>query len=339
MKKTLVALAILAAGSANAFELYNQDGTSVAIKGEVDVYVKTDEAKPDGGETSKQDAHVFAWAYAQVDFEHALNDDVAVFGSFEIEGDGNSAAKFDDVVGGFKGDFGKLSIGETGSSYGALEKAEVSNEQAEFDVVYNSSESAGKGIRFETTVAEDLALSADIQTRADEDDDANYAISADYATDAFSVAVGYMASGDQGKKTDADYVEGGSAYGISASLDVVENLYLAATFTKYDGQGNVGVSGGNNDNVEIELGNHEGTSMGLAAAYTIDKARIYTAYHQINADKDMDGDKLDLTASNYYVGVDYAVHSNVTAFVEYGASDLEDLGTYSNVIAGMYIAF
>ncbi|WP_159654358.1 porin [Vibrio atypicus] len=339
MKKTLVALAILAAGSANAFELYNQDGTSVAVKGEVDLYVQTSEAQKDGEAKSKENAHVYTWAYAQIDFEHALNDDVAVFGSFEIEGDGNSAAKFDDVVGGFKGDFGKLSIGETGSSYGALEKAEVSNEQAEFDVVYNSSESAGKGIRFETTVAENLALSADIQTRADEDDDANYAVSADYATDAFSVAVAYLASGDQGKKTDPDYVEGGSAYGISASLDVIENLYLAATFTKYDGQGEVGVSGGNNDGVKLEFANHEGTSMGLAAAYTIDKARIYAAYHQVQADKLADGTKLDDTATGYYVGADYAVLSNVTAYLEYGAADVENVGDYSNVIAGMYIAF
>jgi len=336
MKKTLLALAVMtAAGSANAFELYNQDGTSVAIKGEVDLYVKSDEIKPEGGEKSKQDAHVYTWAYAQIDFEHALNDSVAVFGSFEIEGDGNSAAAFDDVVGGFTGDFGKLSIGETGSSYAALEKAEVSNEQAEFDVVYNSSESAGKGIRFETTVAENLALSADIQTRADKDDDANFAVSADYSTDAFSVAVAYMDSGDQ----DAGLVKGGSAYGISASLDVVENLYLAATFTSYEGQGNVGVSGGNNDNVEIELGNHEGTSMGLAAAYTIDKARIYTAYHQIDADKDMAGNKLDAKATNYYVGVDYALHSNVTTYVEYGSVDVDTAGEYSNVTAGMYIAF
>jgi predicted porin len=79
--------------------------------------------------------------------------------------------------------------------------------------------------------------------------------------------------------------------------------------------------------------------MGLAAAYTIDKARIYTAYHQIDADKDMAGNKLDAKATNYYVGVDYALHSNVTTYVEYGSVDVDTAGEYSNVTAGMYIAF
>lgn len=347
MKKTLVALSILAAsaGSAQAFELYNQDGTLVAIKGEVDIYLQTSEIDmKDNTLDSTQDAHIYTWAYTQIDFEHKINDSVTAFGSFEIEGDGNSTAAFDDVVAGFKGNFGKVSFGETGSSYAALEKTEVSNEQAEFDVVYNSTESAGKGLRYEITVAESLALSADVQTVSDEDSENNYAVAADYGFGDFSVAAAYLKSGatDKGKVNE---VEGGNAYGISASADI-SDLYVAATFTAYDGQGDVNVSGGNNENVKLELGNHEGTSMGVALAYTINDARIYGAYQMIDADKDMDGNKLDAEGTNFYIGADYAIISDLTAYVEYGQAEItgKDViaakdGSVSNVTAGIYLSF
>ncbi|WP_394134248.1 porin [Aliivibrio fischeri] len=346
MKKTLVALAVMTAASgANAFELYNQDGTTVAVKGEVDVYLQTSEIDvKDNSLDSTEDAHIYTWAYAQIDFDHKINDSVTAFGSFEIEGDGNSAAKFDDVVAGFKGDFGKVSLGETGSSYGALEKAEVSNEQAEFDVVYNSTESDGKGLRYEITVLESLALSADVQTVADEKDENNYAVSADYTFGDFSVAGAYLKSGTT-NKGQVDEIEGGNAFGVSASADIA-NLYIAGTFTSYEGQGGINVSGGNNDSGTINIGNHEGTSMGLGLAYTINDARIYGAYHMINADKDMAGNKIDGEGTNFYVGVDYAVISNLTAYIEYGQAELsgkdiadEDDGSVSNVTAGIYLSF
>ncbi|MDD9179283.1 MULTISPECIES: porin [Aliivibrio] len=345
MKKTLLALAVMTAASgANAFELYNQDGTSVSMKGEVDIYLQTSEIDmKDNSLDSTQDAHIYTWAYTQIDFEHKINDSVTAFGSFEIEGDGNSAAAFDDVVAGFKGNFGKVSLGETGSSYGVLEKTEVSNEQVEFDVVYNSSESKGKGARYEITVLESLALSADLQTRTnsgDKGEKSDYALSADYTFGDFSVAAAYL---DSGKVNKAD--KGGNAFGVSASADI-SDLYVAATFTSYEGQGDVGVSGGNNDNVKLELGNHEGTSMGIALAYTINDARIYGAYQMIDADKDMDGNKLDAEGTNFYVGADYAIISNLTAYVEYGQAEItgKDVivtkdGSVSNVTAGIYLSF
>ncbi len=347
MKKTLVALSVLAAstGSVQAFELYNQDGTSISMKGEVDVYLQTSKVDvKDNSKDSTEDAHIYTWAYTQIDFDHKINDLVTAFGSFEIEGDGNSTAKFDDVVAGFKGDFGKLSLGETGSSYGALEKAEVSNEQAEFDVVYNSTESAGKGLRYQITVAESLALSADIQTVADDKDENNYAVSADYSFGNFSVASAYLKSGTTGKGT-ADEVKGGDAFGVSASADI-SDLYVAATFTSYKGQGGINVSGGNNDSGLINIGNHEGTSAAVALAYTINDARIYGAYQMMDADKDMAGNKIDGKGTNYYVGLDYALISNLTTYVEYGHAKItgKDIvaakdGSVSNVTAGIYLSF
>ena len=44
MKKTLVALSVLAAAAnVNAAELYSAEGSSVSLKGEVDVYLKQSE--------------------------------------------------------------------------------------------------------------------------------------------------------------------------------------------------------------------------------------------------------------------------------------------------------
>ena len=333
MKKTLLALAVLtAAGSVSAANLYEEGNTSVNVSGEVDILLKTlDHSNDVTGLDKSNDPEISGWAVTQFDIDHKISDAVTVFGSFEIEGDNGGAAKFDDTRIGFKGDFGKVTLGETGSSYALLEKAELTNEGADADVVYDSSESKGHGIRYQIDLGP-VALSADIQTAADENTDADYAFGADYAIGDFTIGAAYL----QGKES-ANYDS--TAVGVSASYEA-NGLYVAATYTQYEGQSEVNIEGGDSTG---ELTAHDGNSMGVAVSYKIEEVKIYAAYHMINADKDTAGNSVDGDLTNYYVGAEYAVSDNLTAFGEYNAADIEGTSIanqdMSQFIAGLYLSF
>lgn len=334
MKKTLVALAVLATASANAGNLYENEATSVKVSGEVDTVIKTLKYKNGSTTVVDEDAQVYAWANVQFDVDHKLSDSVTAFGSFEMEADNGDTVKVDDAKIGFKGNFGKVTFGETGSSYGVLEKAELTNEGADVDVVYDSSESAGHGIRYEITVADSLSLSADIQTNSSESVDNDWAISADYAIADFTIGAAYL----QADEKSVDYDR--NAMGLSVSYEA-NGLYVAATFTQYEGQGDVNVNGGDDT---FSLGDHDGNTYALAASYSWDAYKVYGAYQVLSADKATSGASLDADLDNYYVGFEYAVMSNLTAFVEYNVAELSG-GSVANkqeadfAAAGLYLTF
>ncbi|MGD8230703.1 porin [Vibrio sp. TRT 1302] len=334
MKKTLVALAVLAAASANAGNLYENEATSVKVSGEVDTVIKTLKTKSAGATVTDEDAQVYAWANVQFDVDHKLSDSVTAFGSFEMEADNGKEVKVDDAKIGFKGNFGKVTFGETGSSYAVLEKAELTNEGADVDVVYNSSESDGHGIRYEITVADALSLSADLQTNKDQNTDNDWAVSADYAIADFTIGAAYLQANEKNKGYDRN------SMGLSVSYEA-NGLYVAATYTQYEGQGDVNVEGGDST---YELPDHDGNTYALAASYSWDAYKVYGAYQVLSADKATSGASLDADLDNYYVGFEYAVMSNLTAFVEYNVAELSG-GSVANkqeadfAAAGLYLTF
>ncbi|WP_070963020.1 porin [Vibrio sonorensis] len=94
MKKTLVALAVMvAAGSAQAIELYNQDGVSVDLSGDVEVrYIKkTDE---NANTTQQIDDADFGF-----DTRYQINDEYQIGAFFEFSGDNNDRATGNSSVG------------------------------------------------------------------------------------------------------------------------------------------------------------------------------------------------------------------------------------------------
>ena len=326
MKKTLVALSVLmAATSAQAIEIYSNDVSSVNLKGEIDAYVVGGEVNPDGGVKSEADPNVEMWGYIQFDYEHKLSDSVSAFGSFEIESDGSDAV-FDDVVAGLNTSYGKFSIGETGDALDATEKDDITNEGF-YGQPGSDLESKGKGIRYQQSFGA-FDLSLDAQTTTDSAGN-EYGISGNYNFGDFEVGAAYVeGEGD-------DYI---AAIGASAQLG---DLYLATRYSDYEGKADFEFSGKTED--KVALPEHEGSAIGVALAYQLDKTRLYGTYHFIEADKDMDGNNSDAEMNAFTVGVDYAVMSDLLVFGEYQYAEVDDSATIdgdaSIYMVGAYLSF
>ncbi|MEZ9649087.1 porin [Vibrio lentus] len=322
MKKTLLALAIAAtATSVNAAEIYSNDDTKVSLKGEVDIYLtqsELDERNDQGVRvTTKEEADVSTWAKIQLDAEQKLNDQFTAFASFEIEADDDGKAKFDDVWVGFKTDTWGMAFGETGDlaeSADAIQKDDITNEGNYMGSTGgHHRESKGHGVVFKGEFVEGLTLVADVNTTSEEDVDNTYGISADYAFSNFSLGTSYI-TGDAEK--DIDY----SLAGVSASAEF-SGFYLALTYAQFEGVNEFGYW-------ESDV-RYNGNTMGVAAAYQMDKVRLYTTYAIGSLDEmattsgDVKLDK-DIDVDNLVFGADYAFRDNILFFAEYQTARLDE---------------
>jgi len=347
MKKTLLALAIAAtATSVNAAEIYSNDDTKVSLKGEVDIYLTQSEVdsykydeKSDkvSFSTEKKEADVSTWAKIQLDAEQKLNDQFTAYASFEIESK-DSDAKFDDVWAGFKTDTWGMAFGETGDlaeSADAIQKDDITNEGNYMGSTGgHHRESKGHGVVFKGEFVEGLTLVADVNTTSEEDVDNTYGISADYAFSNFSIGASYI-TGDA--EQDIDY----SLAGVSASAEF-GGLYLALTYAQFEGVNELGYW--------ERSARYNGDTMGFAAAYQMDKVRLYTTYAIGNMDEEATASgnqKLakDQEVDNLVVGVDYAFRDNIlflaeyqTATLDYNVSGMTNLDA-DTVTAGVYYTF
>ena len=352
MKKTLLALAIAAtATSVNAAEIYSNDDTKVGLKGEVDIYLKQSEADTykydEDTDTEsivkeKKEADVSTWAKIQLDAEQKLNDQFTAYASFEIEADDGNA-KFDDIWVGFKTDTWGMAFGETGDlaeSADAIQKDDITNEGNYMGSTGgHHRESKGHGVVFKGEFVEGLTLVADVNTTSEEDVDNTYGISADYAFNNFSIGTSYI-TGDAAK--DIDY----SLAGVSASAEF-SGFYLALTYAQFEGANEFGYwSLKDKDSSEYMNGN----TMGIAAAYQMDKVRLYTTYAIANLDELATAtgtSKLtnDIDIDNLVFGVDYAFRDNILFLAEYqtATADLNTAGEKNwnadTVTAGVYYTF
>ncbi|MEZ9409902.1 porin [Vibrio lentus] len=365
MKKTLLALAIAAtATSVNAAEIYSNDDTKVSLKGEVDIYLKQSEVDKTKWEkngkdaegndkfkpahtTEKKELDVSTWAKIQLDAEQKLNDQFTAFASFEIEADDDGKAKFDDIWVGFKTDTWGMAFGETGDlaeSADAIQKDDITNEGNYMGSTGgHHRESKGHGVVFKGEFVEGLTLVADVNTTSDEDVDNTYGISADYAFSNFSLGTSYI-TGDAAK--DIDY----SLAGLSASAEF-GGLFLALTYAQFEGANEFGYweyKGSVSDKDAKEYFN--GHTMGFAAAYQMDKVRLYTTYAIANLDElaSATGNRKltkDTEVDNLVVGVDYAFRDNILFLAEYQTATM-DFNTAGKkdydadtVTAGVYYTF
>ncbi|MDN3698077.1 porin [Vibrio cortegadensis] len=336
MKKTLLALAVVAAaGSVNAAEIYSGDNSKVSLKGEVDILLTTSEQDNFNGSTSKADADISTWGKIQLDAEHKINDSLTSFASFEIEttkiADKENVARFDDVLVGVKTDVWGVAFGEVGDlaeSMDAIQKDDITNEGNYMGSTGgNHKESDGHGAVFKIKAAEGLVLVADVNTDADENVDNTYGVSADYTMGDYSIGASYL-TGDAA--ADIDY----SVMGVSGSAQFGD-LFLALTYAEYEGNDGYGYW----DSAD----KMSGDTLGFAAAYQIEKLRLYTTYSLAKADEiTATGADVDVESTNLVVGADYEVLSNVTGFLEYQTADYDNnVKTYDadTVTAGVYYTF
>ncbi|WP_394251053.1 porin [Vibrio profundi] len=342
MKKTLLA-ALIATTATSAFagEIYSTETSKVSMKGEVDAYLAT----TDIANKEKSDADINVWAKVQMDAEQKINDQLTSFASFEIEAGSNygkteTAANFDDVHVGVKTDTWGIAVGEVGDlaeSADAIQKDDITNEGNYMGSAGgNHRESKGNGIVAKTKFGP-MTFVADINTTNEKNLDSTYGISADYAQDIFSIGASFI----QGETdTDDEY----ELYGVSASAEF-SGVYLAATYAEFKGADKFGFyktagttsnDGQWNESTSYEL--VDGNTLGLAAAYQINDARIYTTYAIASVDNTTANTYGDTT--NWVIGADYAVASNITAFAEYQQADA-DWATEDSmtVVTGVYYSF
>ncbi|EJL6628033.1 porin [Vibrio cholerae] len=322
MKKTLLALAVLAAaGSVNAAEIYSSDATVVKLKGEVDAYLATTKTTSTAQVKTKTDPDVNVWGKIQLDAETKLTDTLNAFGSFEIEAGSDyestdDKAVFDDLYVGVKTDVWGVAVGEVGDladSMDAIQKDDITNEGKYMGSTGgHRSESSGHGAVFKAKVTDGLVFVADVNTEKDEDVDNTYGVSLNYTVDMFSIGASYV-TGEAAK--DIDY----SVAGVSASIDV-SGFFFAATYGQYEGNNKYGFFKSEDANKKAVY--YSGDAFGVAASYSFNDVRIYSTYAVMSLDEltqtgaDANGD-----TDNLVVGIDYAVASNITVFAEYQTAE------------------
>ncbi|UJF19691.1 porin [Vibrio sp. SS-MA-C1-2] len=359
MKRTLLALLVAAtASNAMAANIYQNDTTSVGLKGEIDATMS--KSSIDGAEAGAKDdldADVDMWAKIQMDINHKINDTFGLKGSFEIESDsgysnpfskynlsnadlsedkGNSMKADDVYVALSMGDNWVAAAGEIGDVGDSLDAITIdnTNEGLGFMDDYNAAsvESRGHAIGVKGKVA-GVTVVADTYFNQDTDVDQSYGISAEYDIAGFTVGATYQ--GGQ-KVADVDYYNTGVAVGYA-----IGNFSAKVNYVAFEGYGFANGESANADNAE-------GNQVGLSAAYQIQNARVYFSGGLASADAvDTEGNELsqgDTDLSFFTVGTDYQITNNLTAFVEYSQAnydydiDQEDT-TQQFGIMGVYFTF
>ncbi|MDV6250619.1 porin [Vibrio sp. EA2] len=328
MKKTLLALAVatVSTSALAAGNIYDDGTTAFNVKGEIDTYLSTRKNEVNGQEVAKNEADIDLWAKIQIDATHKLNDDVSLFGSFEVENgggfgyndSGENEVKTDDLYfGAYIGQNWGVAVGEVGDFGDSLDAITIDNTNEGYgfadDLLEEGLESGGHGISVKGDF-DQLVVIADAYLDDNEDNDVGYGVSAQYAfNDMFTVGASYQ---DQGTRT---YDYGELEYdilGVAARFNV-DNFAAAVQY------------------ITSEANDTDIDNIGAALSYQIQDARLYTSFGFTDIDSDDD--------ANYYtVGADYAFSSNVLAFVEYSAVefDVADVKDEDElVLAGVYYTF
>ncbi|MCG9648733.1 porin [Vibrio brasiliensis] len=307
MKKTLVALSVLAAASAQAgFEIYNQDGVTVNMGGDIEVrYVKavTKDANP------AQQIHD-----ADLDFDvrYAVSDSLQVGGFWQFTDVGQTEG--DAYVALYGDSFGSVKVGRLctnlddagiGSDYvlgitSFFEDAELycTDEVVRWDM--------DKGNFYASAaLAQDMnGNNSDLQDSSTfVDAKAGYRV-ADFDFTAF-------------------YGQGSTSSAIEATLwsaqvryNGIENLALAAAYYDLSGKPKAGGSKTDTDTIA------------LAATYTIDKVVLAAGYSMSDANSaiysgtDTDGNTVNQKDEDaWYVNAGYTIAPNTTIYAEVGSND------------------
>jgi outer membrane pore protein F len=289
MKLKPIALAIpmvLAAGSLSAAEIYNTGGNSVELSGNVKAFGSI---LSKDVEAEKKGFHVKTSAGLSLTATHEIDDVSKLVGSF-----GLGAADFKDRKLAYEhADLGTISLGATGNSFGAIEKAGAGNG----DNLYAIGQGGvgAQGIRFQKSI-EDLSLSVNYETNEKADYKSNYAASAAYAQDDFSVAVAFGSDGDKATST-----------GIGADMKFGD-IKLGAAFVSFEDAGSIKV----NADTELSLGaGTTGHSYALTATYSMDDVTVYASYQAASGELE----KVDFDGTTMYAGADFKFTDAITTYL------------------------
>ncbi|PMJ92809.1 porin [Vibrio sp. 10N.261.55.A7] len=322
MKKTLLALAIAAsATSVQAIELYNQDGVTVDLKGDIEVRYKKDFTK---GSDAKQEIDDADFGF---DTRYAVNDDFQVGGYLEFSGDNSDRANDKTSVGNvyvgfYTTDFGTLKIGKLdtqmddsgiGSDYlfgisSFVDDAPFGGEEAVRYDYDNGSFYGGFGL------IEDKHNSQNIGEKGH-----YYDIKLGYRVADFNVT-GFYADADlQGNSLNNE----ASLFGLELRYGGVENLNLELAY-----YGNEVKSGA----TKVKTGDED--TIAFAADYTVEKYTFAGGYSMTSANITGEQDQ-----DNWFLNVGYALAPNTTVYAEVGGEDQNGVDNDTGYGVGIKASF
>ncbi|EKO3465216.1 porin [Vibrio fluvialis] len=327
MKKTLIALAVSAAAVAtgvNAGELYNQDGTSLALGGRAEARLSLKDGKAD--DASRVRINVLG--------KTQINDSLYGLGFYEAEMTTNTNGSVDNGsdsfttrlgYAGIGGNFGEVSYGKTEGSLGVITDftdimAFHGNTAADKLAVADRTDNmiAYKGqfsdlsIKASYRFADRTKLDANGNEVTDNAD--HYS---DNKADGYSLSAIY-AIGDTGVKLGAGYADQDNAneYMLAASY-TVSDFYFAGLFTDGEKQ-------------DSSRNKYDYTGYELAAAYTLNQTVFTTTYNNAETESETSADNLAVDATYYF-------KPNFRAYVSYNFN-LIDKGDTIGTATGKGIA-
>ena len=341
MKKTLLALAVMAAaGSAQAgIEVYNNEGVTVNLKGDIEVVYKQAIAANSEFKQEIQDAD-FGF-----DVRYAINDDLQFGGYWEFDGassdvtaGSSSTTHVGDVyVALYSQSIGSIKVGRT---CGMLDDAGVANDY-QFGIT--------------SFFSNDSSFCSDEMIRYDIDKGNIYA-GASYAQDKnentsvgkdghyFDAKIGGRVAGFDIRAYFASAnLENRKKDGKIVVLDPVNSTVSAPVYKSVDAK----VSASNADetlwaleavysgveNLKVGIGYYalnqdvqgagdmDSDSLALGVDYTIEKTTLSVGYSL--SDKDGAADEIN----SWFVNAGYALAPNTTAYVEVGGNDVDNTDT------------
>ncbi|UTV28471.1 porin [Photobacterium atrarenae] len=317
MKKTLLALSVLAAGSANAgVNLYDQDGVIVDLSAAAEVQYY----QPIQSENSNDDAGLHL-----DDGDLALNTTVAVTDDLNAIGGVAFAFEKSDVTNdelwvGFSGEFGELTFGRQlliSDDAGIGKDYELGFEQISFGDTEGS-----ETIKYVFDNGQFyFGLSHDLDAEG-----------ASPATD-FLNTNGTITDGRLGARfgdfdVRAYYYTSETASTAANKVEVdafnLEGQYVMGAFAFAASYGNVEAET-NGATAEVDL-------IELAGSYTLDKNTFALGYNRADIDG---GDTVD----NIYGNITHRLHSNVKVYAELGWADADNADLDLGYLAGMEVLF
>ncbi|WP_394144632.1 porin [Vibrio atypicus] len=302
MKKTLVALSvIMAATSAQAIELYNQDGASVNMGGDIEVRYKKDTAKDSEFKQEIDDSDL------NFDIRYAVNDQFSVGGYWELndlatkDGEGGDA-----YVSFITTDYGTLKVGKTATQ---LDDAGIGSDYL-FGVqsfVETADFSGDEVVRYDLDKGDFYFGLAVMQDKADADalgkDGGLFDLKAGYRVADFDFSVFYGAA----KLRKDPAAEADQSIGaLQATFGGVENLNLEVGYyrAEFDAKG---------------ADEEDANTIAFAADYTMGEVTFAGGVSSTSYSHTTKEDHKD-----WFVNAGYALAPNTTVYAEVGGDDVKE---------------
>ncbi|OLQ69337.1 porin [Photobacterium proteolyticum] len=325
MKKTLLALSVLAAGSAQAgINLYDADGVLVDLSAAAEVQY----LQPIQKDTSNADA-----GFHLDDGDLALNTTIAVTDSLNAVGGiafafEKSETTNDELWVGLGGDFGTLTFGRQlllTDDAGVGKDYELGFEQLDFLAGTEGSET----IKYVFDNGQFyFGLSHDLDADADSLDDAK----SDFLNTNGTITDGRLGARFNDFDVRAYYytAESSDLADAADQFEVdgfnLEGEYVMGAFAFSASYGNVEQKKAGVTTVDVDL-------IELAGSYTMGKNTFALGYNR--ADDSADDDTVD----NIYANVTHKLHSNVKVYGELGWADADKSDLDVGYLVGMEVLF